>query len=82
MRRIHIIIFALFWATGTTLNVAGRDAGKASDGSSFSIAPSYVDKELYDRHERLQKQGKPQFVTVDLTLHTAHLLFDYSLRAI
>ena len=54
----------------------------APDGSSFTITPSFADKEIYDVYERLKNAGESQFITVDLTLHTAHLLFDYSLRAI
>ncbi len=53
---------------------------QASDGSSFSIEPSFRYADIYDLYEDLD--GSPLFVTTDLVLHTAHLLFDYSLRAV
>ncbi len=52
------------------------------DGSSFTIRPHYSDKEIYDVYERARTTNQPQFITTDLALHTGHLLFDYSLRAI
>ncbi|NBB95945.1 MAG: DUF3160 domain-containing protein [Planctomycetes bacterium] len=57
-------------------------AEPADDGSSFTIRPGFSHKEIYDVYEHLRKADRPQFVTTDLALHTAHLLFDYSLRAI
>ena len=61
---------------------AARAAEKAPDGSSFAIRPDYSQKEIYDVYERLRKANRPQFITTDLALHSGHLLFDYSLRAI
>ena len=55
---------------------------RASDGSSFIVIPSYEDNEIYEIYERLKEEGTPPFITSDLVLHTAHLLFDYSLRAV
>ena len=57
-------------------------AARAADGSSFAIRPDYSHKEIYDVYEMLRKGNRPQFITTDLALHTGHLLFDYSLRAI
>ncbi len=75
--RIVLSILLLSLTTGCL-----AAAPQTDDNSSFSITPSYKDKEIFDLHERLKEANKPQFITTDLTLHAAHLLFDYSLRAI
>jgi len=54
----------------------------ADDGSSFTIRPQYSQKEIYQVYEQSRRSNQPQFITTDLVLHTGHLLFDYSLRAI
>jgi len=54
----------------------------AGDGSSFSIKPDFRHKEIYDVYEGLREDNQPLFITTDLALHTGHLLFDYSLRAV
>jgi hypothetical protein len=56
--------------------------GAEKDGSSFNLAPSFEDREIYDTYERLNRHGEPLFISTDLALHSAHLLFDYSLRAV
>jgi hypothetical protein len=66
------------FVTGTT---AFAD-GETGDGSSFAIRPDYSHKEIYDVYKELLQGNRPQFITTDLALHTGHLLFDYSLRAI
>ncbi|HUU58891.1 MAG TPA: DUF3160 domain-containing protein, partial [Phycisphaerae bacterium] len=55
---------------------------RADDGSSFTIRPDYSHNEIYDVYAGLQGRSQPQFITTDVVLHTGHLLFDYSLRAI
>jgi len=77
--RALLVIMGLLMAlpgAGTAL------AGGAADGSSFAIRPDYRHNEIYDVYEQLRKRNRPQFITTDLALHTGHLLFDYSLRAI
>jgi len=61
---------------------AGRPVPAGADGSSFAIRPDFSHKEIYDVYENLQETSQEQFITTDLVLHTGHLLFDYSLRAI
>jgi len=57
-------------------------AAGEGDGSSFTIRPDYSHDDIYGVYDGLRKAGRPQFITTDLVLHTGHLLFDYSLRAI
>ena len=57
-------------------------SGAEKDGSSFTLTPAFEDREIYDTYEQLNQKGKPLFISTDLTLHTTHLLFDYSLRAV
>jgi len=68
---------------GLLVMACGSAAGVPdTDGSSFAIRPDFSHKEIYDVYENLRKSSQEQFVTTDLVLHTGHLLFDYSLRAI
>jgi hypothetical protein len=64
------------------LAIAAASSAAAEDRSSFTIRPDYSHAEIYDAYDSLRKDGRPQFITTDLALHTGHLLFDYSLRAI
>ena len=57
-------------------------ARAADDGSSFTITPDYSYKTLFHVYEKLKARNRAQFVTTDVALHGAHLLFDYSLRLI
>jgi hypothetical protein len=54
----------------------------AEDGSSFIIIPSDQHDEIYDIYEDLIKKNSQQLITTDLVLHTAHLLYDYTIRTI
>ncbi|NQT18708.1 MAG: DUF3160 domain-containing protein [Planctomycetes bacterium] len=72
--RVVIVIGLLF--------ACGGSAFAAGDGSSFVIKPDFSHKEIYDVYENLREGSQAQFITTDLALHTGHLLFDYSLRAI
>jgi len=61
---------------------AASAAPKAADGSSFAIRPDYSHDEIYQVYGGVRMASRPPFITTDLALHTGHLLFDYSLRAI
>ena len=73
--------FAFAVVVGLLIASVGS-AFAAGDGSSFVIRPDFSHKEIYDVYENLRKGSQAQFITTDLALHTGHLLFDYSLRAI
>jgi hypothetical protein len=64
------------------LSTSASPAAAADDGSSFTLRPDFSHKEIYDVYEEIQKAGEDQFISVDVALHSGHLLFDYSLRAI
>ena len=74
------LLAAVLLIAGTP--AAGRPVPAGADGSSFTIRPDFSHKEIYDVYDNLQKNSQEQFITTDLVLHTGHLLFDYSLRAI
>lgn len=76
-----ILIFAAVWfVVGWSPWIATARAEE--NPSRLTITPSPDDKEIYDLYQRLTRDNKPQLITTDLALHTAHLLFDYSLRAV
>lgn len=54
----------------------------ANDGSSFLIVPTYNYDDIYDLYEHLKKEDSSQLITCDLVLHTAHLLYNYTIRVI
>ncbi len=77
--RCEVCIAALILALTVPSACTAQTYG---DGSSFTITPDYSHKEIYDVYAGLKEANQPQFITADLALHTGHLLFDYSLRAI
>jgi hypothetical protein len=54
----------------------------AEDGSSFIIIPADQHDEIFDLYEDLIKKNSQQLITTDLVLHTAHLLYNYTIRII
>ena len=54
----------------------------AEDGSSFTIIPADQYDEIFDLYEDLIKKNSRQLITTDLVLHTAHLLYNYTIRII
>ena len=70
--------------------------GHTGTQSSFTIPKEIKDKlntqgfaivqtgerNIYDLYEQCKKHNEPILVTTDLILHTSHILFDYTLRAI
>jgi hypothetical protein len=58
------------WAAGVVNPAAGE----------VRFAPAGVDA-MHEVYTRTTERGQPIFITSDSVLHTAHLLFDYTLRA-
>ncbi len=56
-------------------------AQKLFNKNHFVVMPS-DEKEPYKTYERAGEEDDSVFVTTDVVLHTAHLLFDYTLRYI
>jgi len=50
--------------------------------NGFVVVPSEAFAGMAEAYESLKKRGLPIFVTTDALLHTAHLFFDYLLRAL
>ena len=68
------------WACGAA--AAPVAAAEADDGSSFMIVSWDEHDDIYGFYDEIRKANQHPFITTDLALHTGHLLFDYSLRAI
>ncbi len=79
MRRMRwaSIVLAVLLVAGVASMAAGQ-----GDGSSFTIQPDYSYKSILKVYDELKARNQPQFVTTDVVLHAAHLLFDDSLRLI
>jgi hypothetical protein len=54
---------------------------KKLEDQGFVMVPTGI-KNIYDIYESAKKANEPILVTQDVILHTAHVLFDYTLRAL
>lgn len=79
---LFAVVIGLFPLNSTAQDIGSHQTMKTNDGSGFVIIASYEDDDIYDVYERLKREKDPQFITTDLVLHTAHLLFDYSIRSL
>ena len=62
-------------------DIQGLSGGQREllERNGFVVVPS-TEAEMYDIYKRAKERGAPVLVTVDVMLHSLHVLYDFALR--
>ena len=80
MRYSFAVPVLLLAAAVLLVGAAGRGRAQAQAANTVRFQPSAYDN-MYEMYNDQKKHNRPTLITSDSVLHTAHILFDYTLRA-
>ncbi|MHB9132005.1 MAG: DUF3160 domain-containing protein [Armatimonadota bacterium] len=75
-----LVLTSLCLLAGCTEGAAEESGEMGTVQGQVKIQPTQFDQ-FYELYEQNREQGRPTLITTDSVLHTAHVLFDYTLRA-